>query len=222
MDILQALESPAPDSAPPSAVAPEMRTGGQPDPDWESLVRSRGRLLRVRVWRALMRLGLGSRLDLAEELLQEVYCRLFEDAAARLRRCRGYRVGSIDSYLGMIAERTVYDHVRVTSALKRSGVEVVQRSRRRLEEVPDPGENPERRLLRREEFGLFLDRCRTLRGLGSGRRNAWVLRLALIQGFSSREIARAAGGRMTPRAVDLLISRIRRRLARDGFALPHR
>lgn len=210
----------APDSN--SAAGTRQAVRMEPETDWGDLVCSRDRLLRSRVWRVLRRLGLRGRPELVEDLLQEVYCRLFEDDAVRVRRCRDGLERSMDSYLALIAERTVYDQVRQASALKRRGVEIVPHRRHRLEEVPDPRSDPERRALCRDECRWFLGQCRTLRGVGSGRRNVWVIRLALLSGYSSREIARAAGGRMTPRGVDLLVHRIRRRLARNGFSLQHR
>jgi len=194
----------------------------QPEPDWGRVVRRHDGLLRCRVRRALIRAGLAARPELIEEVLQEVYCRIFENGAARLRRCRDGVEGALNSYLGTLAERVAYDQVRLAGALKRSGVEVERKSRRQLEAVADFGSSPEEQALCREELCRFLGSCRVVRGLGPGRRNAWVMRLALLEGYSSREISRAAGGRLTPRSVDLLVNRIRRKLACEGYALRHR
>lgn len=224
METLQALEPSQLPGAPQPGSEMNARhaAAAEREADWDTVVRSRDGMLRSRVWRVLKRLKLRARPELVEELMQEVYCRLFEDGAARLRRCRDGLEGSMDAYLGLIAERTVFDQVRLAGALKRGGAEIVRQPRLRLEKVPDPGWDPERRALCRDECRWFLGQCRSLRGVGSGRRNVWVIRLALFRGYSSREIARAAGGRMTPRSVDLLVHRIRRRLARNGFSLQHR
>jgi DNA-directed RNA polymerase specialized sigma24 family protein len=191
--------------------------------DWGALLlRRHDGAIRRRVRRTLRGIGLRVGSELVEEIVQEIYCRLFDDGAARLRNCHGGSNAALASYLGTIAEHAVVDHVRCATALKRGGLDMVRRSRRQIERIADPGHDPEYLAVCRDHRREFLDRCRTLRGLGSGRRNAWVMRLALLEGYSSHEIARAAGGRLTPRGIDLLVHRIRRRLARDGFALRHR
>jgi hypothetical protein len=208
--------------APPEPDLDAKLPTNRPETDWGRVVGRREALLRWRVRRALIRSGLEARPELIEEILQEVYCRIFENGAARLRRCRNGVAGALESYLGTLAERVAYDQVRLAGALKRSGVQMVRRSRRQLEDIPDAAATPEEATLCRDECRQFLGQCRAMRGLGSGRRNAWVMRLALLEGYSSREISRAARGRLTPRSVDLLVNRLRRRLAREGYVLRHR
>jgi RNA polymerase sigma factor (sigma-70 family) len=176
----------------------------------------------------LCRLGVRAQHELVEEVVQEAYCRLLEGGEHRLRRGGGEVDRSLRAYLAIVAERAVLDQVRTASALKRSGLESVRlgrlgrRARRAVERIADPGPTPEQTAMRRERQRQLLDCCLRLRGLGPGRRNAWVMRLAVLEGYSSREIAAAAGGRLTAHGVDMLVHRLRRRLAQSGFALARR
>jgi RNA polymerase sigma factor (sigma-70 family) len=196
--------------------------------DWSAVVRRHDARLRGRVRRTLNRLGLRAQLELVDEIVQDVYCRLLEGGEHRLRQGGSGSDTSLLAYLGTIAERTVLDQVRTASALKRTGLSTVRlgrlsrRARRAVERIADPGPTPEQTAMRSEGRRQLLDRCREMRGLGPGRRNAWVMRLAVLEGYSSREIAAAAGGRVSPHTIDMLVHRLRRRLARSGFALTRR
>lgn len=197
--------------------------------DWSALVRRHDARLRGRVRRTLNRLGLRAQLELVDEIVQDVYCRLLEGGEHRLRHgVGGLSDPSLLAYLGTVAERTVLDQVRNASALKRTGLSTVRlgrlgrRTRRAVERIADPGPTPEQTAIRSQGRRQLLDRCREIRGLGPGRRNAWVMRLAVLEGYSSREIAAAAGGRLSPHTIDMLVHRLRRRLARSGFALTRR
>jgi RNA polymerase sigma factor (sigma-70 family) len=196
--------------------------------DWSALLRRHEPPLRSRVRRVLRKSGLRACEELVEEVVQEVYCRLLESDASRLRRCRGGTDRAVTAYLGIIAERVVLDLIRQAGARKRNGLIVLRtggmsrRTLRALERLTDPRPDPEEAAARRERERLFLDCCRELRGAGPGRRNAWVMRLALLEGYSSREIAEAARGRLTARSVDNLVHRLRRHLARSGFEVPRR
>jgi RNA polymerase sigma factor (sigma-70 family) len=198
------------------------------EPDWGAVVRRHDNRLRSRVRRVLSRMSLRAFPELVEELMQEVYCRLLESGAERLRRCRGGTEPELISFMGIIAERVVLDHMRLASASKRRGRTTIRlgrlgrRSRRAVQRLADPRPNPEEDVLRRERRRLLLDECRRLRGLGPGRRNVWVMRMAVFEGYSSREISAAAGGHLTPRRIDNLVHRIRRRLARSGLEVPRR
>jgi DNA-directed RNA polymerase specialized sigma24 family protein len=201
--------------------------GAAPAVDWGAVVHRHDARLRSRVRRVLCRSGLRPQTETVEEVVQEVYCRLIESGRHRLCQARSSTDPELLSYLGIVAERTTLDHVRVTTAQKRSAVIPIRllfgrRSRRYMEGIPDPGPTPEQDAIHRERQRDLLERCRRIRGLGSGRRNAWVMRLAVLEGYTSHEIARAAGGRMTSHNVDMLIHRLRRRLSRDGFSLARR
>ena len=70
------------------------------------------------------------------------------------------------------------------------------------------------RVIDTESRTVVLRRCRDLPSRGGRRRNVWVARLALLEGWTNQEIAQAAGGRISPANVAILVHRLRRRLAR--------
>jgi hypothetical protein len=59
-------------------------------------------------------------------------------------------------------------------------------------------------------------------GVLGGRGTVRILRLALFDGWTSREIARHLGGRLTATCVDSRLHRVRRLLAGLGLELPRR
>lgn len=191
-------------------------------PFWESVVQRHDGRLRRRVRRELSRIGLRARPELVEDVVQDVYCRLLASGSPRLP---GWRGPGFDAYLGKTAERAVLEHVRKASAAKRGGSRESPagcRPRRRLEQLEAAGPTPEESALYGELRRIFLRRCRRIQGLGPAGRNAWIMNLAILEGWTSREISQATGGRMTPRSIDCLVHRIRRHLAREGFDLKRR
>jgi DNA-directed RNA polymerase specialized sigma24 family protein len=210
-----------------SAEAFESHLEAAPAVDWGAVVRRHDARLRSRVRRVLCNSGLRPQTETVDEVVQEIYCRLIESGRHRLCQAGSSTDPELLSYLRIVAERTTLDQIRLATALKRSAVAPIRllfgrRSRRFMEWIPDPGPTPEQAALHRERQRDLLDRCRRMRGLGSGRRNAWVMRMAVLEGYTSQEIARAAGGRLTSHNVDMLVHRLRRRLARDGFTLARR
>lgn len=189
------------------------------EPTFEILsgqIRDHEGVLCARIRRALTLMATRPDPALVEEILQEVYCRLLGMGA--LRRLRGRTRGELIAYLGTIAERTAYDHARQSRASKRDGTREVRLTRRRMEQIPDPRQSPERDLLLAETERHFLGRCRDMPERGPRGRNAWVARLALIEGWTSREIADASGGRLSATYVACLIHRLRRRFELEGAA----
>lgn len=196
---------------------------------WEELVDRYGALLRSQVRRALLSSGLTPRDELVEEQVQEVYYRLLLGGPRRLRLLRRWSDGRVVAYLCRMAENVVVDEVRAKAAVKRGdgwgfwwddG----------LAGIPwhavDPRGTPEEQALLSERRRLVLRGCRRMarsmmdeedRG-----RCLRVLRLALLEGWSSREIARAEGWSLAASTVDTLVHRARRRLARGGVELPDR
>ncbi|HXO18572.1 MAG TPA: sigma-70 family RNA polymerase sigma factor [Thermoanaerobaculia bacterium] len=195
-------------------------------PSWEDLVRRYGSGLQARVRRVLRRSGRRPRIEQVEELVQEVYCRLFAAGGRRLRQCRAEGEGQVISYLGKIAERVVIDQLRTALAAKRGGGRLVPLDRGQeldlAERAVDPRGTPEDRLLAEERRQLVASLCRRLASEPAGRRDLRILRLALVEGWSSREISLAVEGELAPAAVDSLVCRLRRRLAEDGIELPRR
>jgi len=197
------------------------------DPEaWREFVTRFGRRLAAAIRRAFRRAGLTPTREEVEDLRQEVYCRLLEREARPLRRCRGSSDRAVVAYLCKIAESVALDHLRASGAAKRG------RDRRveiRDEEgtdwvarAEDPGPSPEDRLLARERKSLALSSFRQAAGKDSVRRDTGVFYLALVEGWSSREICRRLDGAMSPGGIDCLIHRMKRRLARQGILLPAR
>ena len=182
------------------------------DPSYEMLssqIRDHEGVLCARIRRALNLMAIQPEPWLVEEILQEVYFRLL--VAGALRRLRGRTLGELVSFLGTVAERTAFDHARQARASKRDGAREVRLGRRKMEQIADPRQSPERDLLLADTERHFLRRCRDLPERGPRGRNAWVARLALVEGWTSREIAEASGGRLSAPSVACLIHRLRRR-----------
>lgn len=196
---------------------------------WEDLVDRYGALLQAQVRRALLGVGLRPGDDLVEERVQEVYYRLLLGGPRRLRLLRRWGDGRIVTYLSRMAERVVVDEVRAKAAAKRGGAWGLWWDDG-LSEVSmhpvDPRGTPEEQALLSERRRLVLRGCRRMvrsvmdeedRG-----RCLRVLRLALLEGWSSSEIVIAERGALAASTVDTLVYRARRRLARGGVELPKR
>ena len=196
---------------------------------WEDLVDRYGATLRGQVRRTLGSVGLPPCDERVEERVQEVYYRLLLGGTRRLRLLRRWSDGRVVTYLCRMAERVVVDEVRSKAAVKRGGGWGLWWDDG-LAEVPehtvDPRGTPEDQALLSERRRLVLRGCRRMarsmmdeedRG-----RCLRVLRLALLEGWSSHEIVRAEGGALAASTVDTLVHRARRRLARGGVELPNR
>jgi len=197
---------------------------------WEELVRRYGRTVHVQVRRSLRDAGFPLEPEEVEERVQEVYCRLVMGGVGRLRRLRRWNRGQVVAYLTRVAQNVVVDEVRTLAAAKRGG----QRTsfggflKAVADQTVDPESNPEQQAIVAESRRLLLERCRLLAESMSWRKDQdrglclRVLRLALLEGWSSREIAYAEGGCLAPSTVDSLVHRARRRLAQGGVDVPNR
>ena len=191
---------------------------------WREFIDRAGRRLVARVRRSLRRVGSPVGEELVEELLQEVYCRLLERGRRLLRSFRGVTEGEVMTYLGKVVDSVVIDHLRAAGAAKRGQDRQVAANALGgcFELLADPGRSPEEALLARERRSLFLSRCRQVVGGRAARRQLRIVELALLEGWSSREIAAAAGTGLVASSVDSLVYRVRRRLAEEGLRLPRR
>jgi DNA-directed RNA polymerase specialized sigma24 family protein len=158
-----------------------------------------------------------------EEVMQEVYCRLLDRDA--LTACRAANEAQAVTYLFKVVDSVVFDQLRLGRAAKRGGGWAARsmpsaQERRLLRSKVDPGGTPEDRLLAAEQRRLLFERWRDIGNEMQGERNLRILRLALIEGWSSREIARTH--KLAPSSVDTVVHRLRRRLSEDGYALPRR
>jgi DNA-directed RNA polymerase specialized sigma24 family protein len=164
--------------------------------------------------------GVRPRPELIDEVVQEVYCRLLAAGGRRLRGCRAGSEPELAAFLGRMAERVALDALRTAAAAKRGGGRLVEVLPEEIaERAADPGESPEDRLLDRERRREFLRRCRALARPSRARRDAQIAALALLDGWTSREIAAAAGGRLAPSTVAALVQYMKRQLAAAGLAM---
>lgn len=186
---------------------------------WREFLRRYRKGLESGVRRGMRRVEYAAEQDEIEDVLQEIYCRLLEEGGRRLRASRGTTDGEIGSYLRRLAENVVLDRARASRAEKRRGAHV--RSLLPSENaLADPALSKEDSLLLRERAVAVL---RVGRGSHDGsRRNAWIARKALVEGWTSREIARALAGSMSSGAVDAVLSRVYRRLRQAGLRVPRR
>ena len=160
-----------------------------------------------------------------EDLLQDVYCKLLDNGGRNLLRCRGTAEEAISAYLGRVAETVAIDSIRSEVAAKRGNGKVggYPQSRRGVDlDTADCTIGPEQRLLTRENRSVFLRRCREVVGPRRPGRDLRVLYLACIEGWCSRDIARALGEGLTPSSIDSLVHRARKRLAAKGVGVPPR
>jgi DNA-directed RNA polymerase specialized sigma24 family protein len=196
---------------------------------WEDLVSRIDGPLRMQVRRCLKSAGLPVEPELVEERVQEVYCRLLKGGPGRLRLLLQWSERQVSTYLSRVAQRVVVDELRAKAAAKRGGGAWITFStcmKELANRAVDPRGTPEDQVLLAEHRRLLLERCRpiaeSMLGWGDRRRSLRILRLILLEGWSSREVSRAEGGRLAPSTIDTLIHRLRQRLARGGFGLPSR
>jgi RNA polymerase sigma factor (sigma-70 family) len=197
------------------------------DAGWEGMIGRYDRWLYQRVSKALKDAGLRPRPEQVVETVQEVYCRLLQGGPHRLRQLRRLNPKGTRTYLGRIAQSAVYDQMRAAGAAKRGGYRLLRLGRRvqvRAERVVDPEPGPERAAMLSEGRRLLLRRIRRLADFGGpedlSARNVRIVWLAVVEGWKSREIARMV--ELTPRTIDTLLHRIRRRLAQQGLELRRR
>lgn len=190
---------------------------------WEPYVVPFEEFLRKRVSRTMKRAGLRPEPEQVRDMIQDVYCRLLEGGPPRLEQLRKLPLRGTLSYLTRVAQSTVFDQVRAAHSAKRSDLRRLRTGRVRMERLADPAPTPDQILMLTEGRRLLLRRLRNLLG-GSGPRravrNAHLLWFALVEGWGSRELGRAFA--LTPRSVDTLVCRLRRRFEDEGLELARR
>lgn len=197
---------------------------GNCDRAWREFVARFHARLVTAVRRALLRQTYAMELEeRVEDLVQEVYCRLL-GSADRRRRFQGNSEAQLMAYLQRVALSVVVDARREALAEKRWGGQRIAWAEWRL--APNVGvteeADAEERLLFGERRRLFLAICREALGRRANSTTMQIARLALLEGWTSREIAAGLDGRLGVAGVDSIISRLRRRLAGLGVALPRR
>ena len=217
--------SPAP--ALPSAELFRVCAAGNCERAWREFVARFHARLVTAVRRALLRQGdarhIGGHSERVEDLVQEVYCRLLGDGGRR-RGFRGESEGQLVTYLQRVAVSVVVDARREALAAKRCGGHRVAWVEERCAPpvAGDETHGPEDRLLARERRREFLILCRQALGRRADATTERIARLALLEGWTSREIAAGFDGAPGVAAIDSLIFRLRRSLAGRGISLPRR
>jgi RNA polymerase sigma factor (sigma-70 family) len=202
---------------------------------WERFVERYGQAIEDGVRRALRRAGGARRrggrrtasgagrigdlpADFQDDMVQECYCRLLEGGHRRLSGFRGYDEPEARAWLARLAERCTRDRLRAARAHKRGGRRLSTRLREAAA-VADPFGSPERRAIGRQELTGFVRICHRFT---RSPRDARVLRLIFLAGYTSGEVSQATRGELTPSSVDSLVHRFRRRLEADGVEVPRR
>ena len=193
---------------------------------WEAFVEAYGPMLRSSIRMAFYRCGAPFTEHDVEEAEQEVYCRLLEQGRRRLRQFRGRSEAQARKFLRRVSWSVVVDSLRRGAAQKRGGSRHREATFVAQESVLfllSASSTPESEALRRERCRLLLERCRRIASRGlHGRRNLQILHWAVVEGHSSREIARQLGFQLSVSAIDSVVYRMRRALANEGLELPER
>lgn len=194
---------------------------------WDGLVRRHGTRLKAVVRRALRRRSHAADDELVEDLVQEVWCRVFERCRHRLVGLAAGGEGHLTfSYLAQMARNVAVDRVRAERAAKRGGGwlrrDAGGEEGDALAEIADPAPGPEQRLLSRERRRRFRQRCRPYVSRRRAGRDLAIVERALLDGWSSRQILRALDDTLSESSVDTLVHRVRRGLASEGVEVAPR
>jgi len=150
-----------------------------------------------------------------DEVVQDLYCRLL---SSRIRSFHGRTEAELWAFLSCVARNLVVDRRRALSAYKRRPRELeTALSSPLATSKPDP----EEQLLGKECLRLFFEHCHSI---AHGDLVTWELRairMAYVEGWSSREIARCLEP-LSVGQVDALVLRLRRHFAKKGIRLPRR
>jgi RNA polymerase sigma factor (sigma-70 family) len=197
--------------------------GSRDERAWHEFVLRFQPRLRAGVARVLRRLDQAATTDSVEDLVQDVYCRLLERGAGAFR---GDSEGEVLTYLQRVCESVVVDRLRGRATAKRGGrahfVELGESDGALVEVVADGGSSPEARCLNRELRGLLLDGCRGLLDGQWRERNLAIFELAVLDGWTSREIAQRFDCGLKTGSIDSVIHRQRRKLKQRGLEAPPR
>ncbi len=185
--------------------------------DWQMFIDRHGGEIRRTVHQAAVRGGLPLASPDLDEMVQDLYCRLL---SLRRRSFVGRSEHELWQYVHCVARSLVVDRHRLLSARKRRPIErsgSVDPSR-----VPSPKPDPEQRLLKKERRKLFFERCFEVVSCERMGLELKALGMALLDGWSSRDISRELEGGLSAGRVDRLVHLLRRRLKRDGIQMPRR
>lgn len=192
---------------------------------WDEFVSRYNRFICLAVLRAYSQRG-GQRyrsldVDLINDLVQEVYLKVFESTRGALRGFRGENDAAVYVYFGRVALSVVVDHLRRNGARKR-GTETVSLDAAIVDEdgreisladrLVAPGSTPEQEavasILRSQVSQILTG---SLRGRNADR-DAEIAEAFIFDGCSLAEIAERFGGRMRESGIKSSIRRTSIRL----------
>jgi RNA polymerase sigma factor (sigma-70 family) len=198
--------------------------GSRDDRAWGEFVLRFQPRLRAGVARVLRRLDQAVTLDAVEDLVQDVYCRLLERGGGG--SFRGDSEGEVLTYLQRICESVVVDRLRGLATTKRGGrarfVELDRHDAAIAEAVADGGMSPEKRCLHGELRSLLLDGCRDHEKSPGRERNRTIFELAVLDGWTSHEIAKGFDWGLKAGSIDSVVHRQRKKLRERGLGVPQR
>lgn len=195
---------------------------------WQEFVDRFDGHIRYKIVCTLHRLDQAAERDEVEDLVQEVYCRILERGVRRRVRFRARTEAEVLAYLQRVCDSAVVDRLRARATLKRGGrARFVHLSSSTaagdsVETLADSQATPETELLGRELRSLLLTSCRRLSRGAFRERNLAIFRLAVLEGWSSREIADSFDWGLKAASVDSVVHRQRKKLRRYGLEVPAR
>ena len=195
-------------------VESEARTGAAEAESWALLVARVQPYLCSILQHRLGTLG-RDRPEEVDEALQDVYCRLIANDYRAMRALRADRDGEVLAYLKRVALSVVNDQERWSRARKRA-VDMTST----LKEVASGEAGAERRLLLQELRSLLLQECRRVASPRASDRDVWIFERAVLDGWSSSEIAKWV--KLRAASIDAVVCRMRQKLAGRGLHVPSR
>ncbi len=189
---------------------------------WTDFVDAFGSTIHSIVRRTLFDFGWQVQTDDVLDIQQEVYCRLLR-RAARGATLRAGGDGAAREYIERVVAAVIVDRVRRRGCRKRQCVGLRSTGTLSLDRHESPEVNPEERMLVVERVDWVVARCREVAGQRGNRRlKMHALLLVVLADYRSQEVVDALNGRITVSHVDTLVSRLRGRMAAEGFELPRR
>lgn len=188
---------------------------------WEAFVDCFGPRIRQGVRRALRRLAESCGPEDVEDLVQDVYYRLLERTRRGRSSFRGETEGQVKRYLQCVCDSAVQDLSRSRRAVKRRAL-MGALAPANVERIVDRSASPEVVCLRREIRDALVRSCGEVVSGPDRDRDLAIFELAVLDGWTSREIAEGCDFGLKAGSIDSVVSRQRRRLEQRGVAVPRR
>ncbi len=198
------------------------------DADWGPLVDRLEPVLRQLLAAQAQSYGVPSTKDVVDEVVQETYLRLFQNNRKVLKECRGRSEMAIKSYLRRVARSALIDWMRSRGAKKRGRDTSISIDKPDPDadefgdfDLADDTKHPLDAIYSQELRFRFRRECwRAASRRTTALRDAWITERIVIDGWTSREAARAVA--LPPATVATVLTRMRRELRRKGLHMPLR